>query len=385
MSPVTLAVAFLSLLNTCSALAYGPGGYSRGWSGYGGQDAGSQEGSAAWGHLDIKSVVTFGDSYTDESRLAYFIGHNGSAPPPGTITGSEDLPVSNATASGGYVWDRYVTWYLSQQKRRSVRLYDYAVSGAVCSNKITPRYFNLINGNFPDIEGYEIPAFYADYHTGSLDIDPPTTVYAMWIGTNDLGAGALLTDSQVPGKTITDYLDCVYSSIDKVHTSPINARYFVLFNIAPLDLVPMYQLPDKSTASPLEGYENATETHYRMRDEVLLVNEAFEYRTQVYAQVAKRWPGMHVAVFNVHDLLADIYYNPTQYLNGTAPANVTGYNNHCNIPENTVCFKAATTLSEYDSFEWYDPLHPSEQSDRIIAKEFVNVVHGESKYATYFT
>lgn len=33
---------------------------------------------------------------------------------------------------------------------------------------------------------------------------------------------------------------------------------------------------------------------------------------------------------------------------------------------------------------WYDELHPSEQTDRIIAKEFVGLLDGMSKYASYF-
>jgi len=33
----------------------------------------------------FSSLITFGDSYTDENRLNYFATHNGSAPPPGTL------------------------------------------------------------------------------------------------------------------------------------------------------------------------------------------------------------------------------------------------------------------------------------------------------------
>jgi hypothetical protein len=34
---------------------------------------------------------------------------------------------------------------------------------------------------------------------------------------------------------------------------------------------------------------------------------------------------------------------------------------------------------------WYDELHPSEQTDRVIAREFVDVVKGKSKWATYWS
>lgn len=41
--------------------------------------------SDPWVLERFSSLVTFGDSYTDENRLNYFIQHNGSAPPPGTL------------------------------------------------------------------------------------------------------------------------------------------------------------------------------------------------------------------------------------------------------------------------------------------------------------
>lgn len=35
-------------------------------------------------------------------------------------------------------------------------------------------------------------------------------------------------------------------------------------------------------------------------------------------------------------------------------------------------------------FMWLDGLHPSEPTDEAITHEFVNVVKGTSKYATYW-
>lgn len=37
----------------------------------------------AWEQCKIKTLVTFGDSYTDENRLGYIIQNNGSLPPVG--------------------------------------------------------------------------------------------------------------------------------------------------------------------------------------------------------------------------------------------------------------------------------------------------------------
>lgn len=38
-----------------------------------------------WDLKDFKTLVTFGDSYTDDTRISYFINHNGSAPPVGWV------------------------------------------------------------------------------------------------------------------------------------------------------------------------------------------------------------------------------------------------------------------------------------------------------------
>jgi phospholipase/lecithinase/hemolysin len=92
-----------------------------------------------WQTSKFNSLLTFGDSYTDENRLNYFASHNGLAPPPGTL-----LPESFSTAGGGRTWPRYVVQYTGSDADGdwvpSMTLYNYAVSGAVCSNYITPRY-----------------------------------------------------------------------------------------------------------------------------------------------------------------------------------------------------------------------------------------------------
>lgn len=75
--------------------------------------------------------------------------------------------------------------------------------------------------------------------------------------------------------------------------------------------------------------------------------------------------------------MTDMWHNPTEYFNGTAPLNMTGYVTAC---KDTTC----SERSDWDSFMWYDELHPSEQTDRIVANEFLKVVKGRSKYAEYW-
>jgi hypothetical protein len=128
-------------------------------------------------------------------------------------------------------------------------LYNYAVSGAVCDNKIIFRFLASVFGPFPDVV-YEVNAFVADTkfinsstHTNTLYTNRKSdnTVYSMWIGTNDLGVGAFLTDSSLNMTTIPDYVDCIYDRFDEIYKT--GGRYFVLMNTATLQLSPLYGMP----------------------------------------------------------------------------------------------------------------------------------------------
>ncbi|KAJ4291671.1 hypothetical protein N0V90_009566 [Kalmusia sp. IMI 367209] len=331
--------------------------------------------SKAWQAEKFKTLVTFGDSYTDENRLGYFINHNGSAPPVGWNAG-----VNYKASTGGLTWARYSAIYTNST------LYNYAVSGAVCSNAITPRWFASINAPFPDIASYELPAFLTDskyvspngtrFFTGT----PEDTVYAIWIGTNDVGNNAFLTDSQVAGKTLADYVSCVYATVDALYNN--GARHFVLLNLAPLELLPQYATPARGGLNATQFFPdkpkfaggNITEISFRMLETVATVNAIYEYRTPFQARVNASWPGAHVADFDVSALIRDMYARPSVYLNGTAPLNVTGY----------VVGAGNISRSDRDSYLWYDELHPSEQVDRVVAREFVSVLGGASKWAKYW-
>lgn len=49
------------------------------------ENKGCNTGNKPWELKKFTSLVAFGDSYTDDSRLAYFATHNGSAPPIGWV------------------------------------------------------------------------------------------------------------------------------------------------------------------------------------------------------------------------------------------------------------------------------------------------------------
>ncbi|CAJ2503562.1 Uu.00g109560.m01.CDS01 [Anthostomella pinea] len=323
------------------------------------------------GTAGVKNLVVFGDSYTDEGRLSYFTSHNGTAPPAGTV-----IPTSNFTATGGYAWPHFAS------QKLGATTHNYAVSGAVCSNEIVSRFLSSINGPFPSVIDYEVPAFKADVEL--MGKPPQNSVYALWIGTNDLGQAAFITDSQTPGATISDYIDCIWSVFDGIYSA--GGRDFVLFNLAPLDKSPLYNSPENGGVGDGKYWANktaynTTELEQKMLEYTTTVNTVFDYGVPFQLLVKKRWPGASFSIFDVHQLLSDIIDEPSKYLN--ALANVTGYYYQCPwpLPDYSLCKNSEDPLS---SFLWYDELHPSEKTDQIIAAEFVNLLHGNSTYGTHY-
>ncbi|KAK4235278.1 carbohydrate esterase [Achaetomium macrosporum] len=320
----------------------------------------------------FQTLVTFGDSYTDNGRLAYYINNGGKAPPPGVYH-----PVTNTTASGGLSWAQYAA------QDAGANLMDYAVSGAVCSNEIVSRWFDYINRTFPAILEDEMPSFQADVTYKSLypRRTAANTVYAVWIGTNDLGEGAFLTDSQTPSKTISDLVSCVFSVFDRIYKT--GGRRFVLLNTGPLELAPLYAHPDNGGTGDSQFWTtktqyNITEYSQKIREYATSVNTMYEYGVPVQVALKNRWPKATFDIFDVHSLLLDIYNEPAKYLD--APYNASGYYHHC-PPAGSPCVDQPGSLNGY---LWYDELHPSNKTSSIIAKNFLDVVAGKSKFGTRY-
>lgn len=286
--------------------------------------------------------------------MGYIINHNGENPPPGVYQ-----DVSNVTASGGRTWGQFV------EEDAGVNLIDYAISGATCSNEIIARYFDAIKRPFPSVMEDQMPSFTADVAFESLFANrtADNTVYALWIGTNDLGGGAFLNDVQTAGKTITDFVDCVWSVFDAVYKT--GGRRFVLFNEAPLEQSPLYKTVEDGGAGDNQYWQDKTTTNMTENSQKILeytttVNTLFDYGVPFYTVVKSRWPDASFGIFNVHQLLQDIIDSPADYLD--APADATGFYHHCKATDNSDCTNSENPMS---SFLWFDELHPSEKTGKL--------------------
>jgi hypothetical protein len=133
---------------------------------------------------------------------------------------------------GGIAWPVYVASY----SNNTVSVYDFAHSGGTCSNKITPR-------PFPSVMETAIPEYKANvttkaghtYIIGSngtyVPLASQDTLYSIWIGTNDVGAGALLTDP-LPKVSVVNTTACVFDWVKALYDQ--GARNFLIQNVGKL-------------------------------------------------------------------------------------------------------------------------------------------------------
>ncbi|KIJ26846.1 carbohydrate esterase family 16 protein [Sphaerobolus stellatus SS14] len=280
----------------------------------------------------IKNLITFGDSYTDISLASFPL------------------------------WPIYASEYAG------ISFMDFARAGATCSNALTPR-------TFPGVVEDEIPAFLNATKNGkSLKADE--TLFTLWIGTNDVGVGELITGQANAGVSIVNTSVCAVEWVSRMHA--FGARNFLFQNMIPLNLVPLYQAnsyPNKYW----DEQRNTTEWNVFMKELVASGNMLTEL---MLANLAPTLRDSNICVFDSHGLFTDIVANPTVYLNGTLPLNTTGASSACVFQLNedtsgpsdcTIHLGAAS-----DSFVWFDELHPTEQSQRIVAREITKAVNGTS-------
>jgi hypothetical protein len=106
---------------------------------------------------------------------------------------------------------------------------------------------------------------------------------------------------------LTTYVDCIYDQLHRVYDN--GGRYFVLFNLAPLELAPEYAAPPKDV--DFNQYwpdkpKNHTELNGRMMEQVVTVNSIYDYRTPFEVVIEKNFPGASFAVYNVNGLVSGV-------------------------------------------------------------------------------
>ena len=297
----------------------------------------------------FKNLVMFGDSATDEARLNY-MHMNQAQPPPGIM-----LEPSNVTSSGGHSWPHFVA------EKTGVKRYNYAVGGSVCSSDIVTRDFGALPFPFLGVKEDQIPLFTSDLDVEGLypDRTADNTVYTLLVGGNDQALGGFLNDAYHEGHVLPDVVDCMWDVLDGIYQT--GGRRLVIFTQLNFAYSPQYNLPEvggynQSLFWPDKLDYNTTDVHFKMMQYSSSVTQMIKYGAPFQHVVEQRWPGATVHVFDLMQLLQDIYDSPEDYLD-TPAFNIESYM-FCDIGDP---FPNCPTSEEHeiDSFLWYDDVHPT--------------------------
>ncbi|EIM83790.1 GDSL lipase/acylhydrolase [Stereum hirsutum FP-91666 SS1] len=290
----------------------------------------------------IQNLVTFGDSYTDIVNVF----------------------------DGGAPWPIYLADYAN------LTLFAFAQAGAVCDQNLTPR------SAFPAVVQNQIPEYLDALAAGNITGDANSTLFTQWIGTNDVGQ--LLTGAQTGEATVVDTVACAVEWVKTMYDG--GARNFLFQNMVPLERTILYS-NDSYPNRYWTQERNTTEWSLFMRELTGSGNEIAKFMLKTLAPTL---PNAHIGLFDSHGLFNDILNNPSSYLNGTAPLNTTGAVRSCIFQEfeSTSATGNCTIANgtDADSFAWFDELHPSEQSDRIVARQIANLIQGVgNNWTTWFS
>lgn len=122
------------------------------------------------------------------------------------------------TGDGGTAWPVYAA------RDGNFKLFPFARSGATCSNNIT-------NRPFPSVFESQLPLFFQEKSNGTLRaLAAQDTIYTLWIGTNDVGAGALITGQSINGATVVDTVSCAINWVKTLYKN--GARNFLFQNVS---------------------------------------------------------------------------------------------------------------------------------------------------------
>jgi hypothetical protein len=153
-----------------------------------------------------------------------------------TCSPSSLIDSTSWVPTNGTTWGQYVSSYAG------INLYNFAISGATCDNRTTPRAWY-----FPDITKDELGSYYN--LTATVKLDPEETLYTIWIGalqiprptdldlttyvppsfsgTNDVGSDEIL--SGYAKGTILDISTCAVNVIKTLYQH--GARNFLFQNV----------------------------------------------------------------------------------------------------------------------------------------------------------
>ncbi|KAG8079398.1 hypothetical protein GUJ93_ZPchr0007g5037 [Zizania palustris] len=193
-------------------------------------------------------------------------------------------------------------------------------------------------------------------------------IFSITVGSNDflnnylmpvLSAGTRVAES--PDGFINDLIIHLREQLTRLYT--LGARKFVVANVGPLGCIPYEKTINRVGENQCVSLPNQLATQYNGRLRELLV------------QLNGDLPGARFCLANVYDLVMELITNYQTY--GFETASMACCGDGGSYDGIVPCGPASTMCDNRKSHVFWDPYHPSEAANVMLAKY---IVDGDSKY-----
>ncbi|KAG2724588.1 hypothetical protein I3760_01G025000 [Carya illinoinensis] len=323
----------------------------------------------------------FGDSLVDAGNNNFLSTLSKANIPPNGI----DFKASKGTPTGRYTNGRtigdiigeelgspnYAVPFLSPNSTGKAILYgvNYASGGGGIMNA-TGRIFVNRLGMDVQIDYFNITRKQFDKLLGpskARDYIMKKSIFSVTIGANDflnnyllpvLSIGARI--SQTPDAFIDDMLSHLSTQLTRLYQ--LDARKFVIGNVGPIGCIPYQKTINQLKEDECVELPNKLALQYNARLKDLL------------AQLNENLPGALFVHANVYDLVLDLITNYKQH--GFITSSKACCGNGGQFAGIIPCGPTSSMCAERSKHVFWDPYHPSEAANLIIAKK---LLYGDTK------
>jgi len=199
--------------------------------------------------------------------------------------------------------------------------YNLASGGATVDSTLVRPYADTVLSIQDQVEENYLPKY------GDADFwDPSSTLFAFWIGINDVG-NAYGWSNNTSGEVFDSIFSQYSQSIDKVVRT--GARNFVLLNLPPVQ------------KTPLTSQQAATNPEIVPREEAAVKDWNNRIDT-LASDLQEKNPGVTTMVFDSYSVFSKVLDNPGAYTQTAGYKNLTGY---CTLYEKYISLQATRKVS----------------------------------------
>ncbi|XP_010028324.2 GDSL esterase/lipase At2g23540 [Eucalyptus grandis] len=194
------------------------------------------------------------------------------------------------------------------------------------------------------------------------------SIFSITIGSNDFLNNYLLPvlsigarASQTPDAFIDDMINHLRNQLTRLYQ--LDARKFVLGNVGPIGCIPYQKTINQLSSDQCVDLANQLARQYNSRLQDLLT------------ELNENLPGATFVHANVYDLVMELITNYDNY--GFTTATTACCGNGGQFAGIVPCGPVSSLCSDRSTHVFWDPYHPSEAANLILAKQLVD---GDTRY-----